>query len=165
MFMAMPDGTVVLSADNPRRFIASRKDITSLSGAYAAISDDLFFVGNHFLSRSLVPIGRLSGSNGAPAGVTSDGGFGVRISSSSVSSTGTIERFGLSRFETMAPTSTVESPLIPASSSAIAQMGQAILPFTRSLAMLSGSTGMVALSPSGLMALPSNFDGPLRGRF
>jgi hypothetical protein len=161
MFMVMPDGTVALYAEDPPRFIASRKDMSSLSGAYAAMSDDLFFVSNHLLNRSLVPVGRLNGDYGIPAGITSVDGFGTRISAASPTASGTVDRFGLSRFQTAAPTSTVEAPLVPPPSRPIAQIGEAILPFTRSLAMLSGDAGMVSLSPSGVMAIPSNFDAPV----
>ena len=44
IFMAMPDGTVVLYEATSDTFVASRKDLTSLGGAYASLADDVFVV-------------------------------------------------------------------------------------------------------------------------
>jgi hypothetical protein len=53
VYMAMPDGTVALFDDLAGKFLASRKDLTSLSGAFSALSDDLFIAGaNRFRRRA-----------------------------------------------------------------------------------------------------------------
>ena len=51
---AMPDGTVILYDANVDSFTASRKDFTSLAGAYAASNFNFFLADNHLLNESLV---------------------------------------------------------------------------------------------------------------
>jgi hypothetical protein len=59
ILVAMPDGSVMLYDANADTFTVSRKDFTTLSGAYAASSYNSYVVGNTLLNASLVPAGVL----------------------------------------------------------------------------------------------------------
>jgi uncharacterized protein (TIGR03437 family) len=158
MLMALPDGTLVFYDASRERFVASRQDSPALSGAFGALSDDLFFVGENILNRSLVPVARFQ-ANGTTAGITTLGQTPVRISSTSAPGPGSIDFLGMSQFDSIGPTSTIESPLIidPARE-AVAQVGEYISPFTRSLAVAPGGAVLVSLSTSGFMTVPSDFN-------
>src|SRR5439155_9989722 len=57
---ALSDGNVFLYSDALHTFTTSRKDFTSLSGAYAASNNGQYVVGSNLLSSSLVPIKKLA---------------------------------------------------------------------------------------------------------
>ena len=66
---AQSNGNVFLYSDALHTFTTSRKDFTSLSGAYAASNNGLYVVGNNLLNSSLVPVKALD------AGVNPSSGF------------------------------------------------------------------------------------------
>ena len=66
---ALSDGNVFLYSDGLRTFTTSRKDFTSLFGAYAASNTGQYVVGNNLLNSSLVPIKALD------SGVNPSSGF------------------------------------------------------------------------------------------
>jgi uncharacterized protein (TIGR03437 family) len=66
---ALSDGNVFLYSDALHTFTTSRKDFTSLRGAYAASNNNQFVVGNNVLNSSLVPVKALD------SGVNPSSGF------------------------------------------------------------------------------------------
>src|SRR5260370_1728639 len=63
---AMPDGNVMLWDSNAHTFTGPRKDVSSLSRAYAASSYSSYVVGSTLLNASLVPSGVLASASAAP---------------------------------------------------------------------------------------------------
>jgi len=163
IFGAMPNGTVLLYDASVDTFVASRQDFPSLGGAYAAVSDRLFIVDNHVLDWSLVPIGTLGTGNGSSSGFAFVDGYGLRTNSPSISSPGVIERVDLAQMRSIGPTKIVESPLLAEGlkTPQVGQIGQTVLPFTRTLAPLMNRVSIVSLSVSGFTVLPWNFDAAL----
>ncbi len=160
---AMPDGTALLYEAAADTFVASRQDFEKLRGTYTAITDQLFVLDNNVLNWSLVPVGTLGTPNGASSGFAFVDGYGLRTNSPSISSPGVIERVDLTTMASIRPTKMVESPLLAESMATprIGQIGQTILPFTRTLAPLANRAAIVSLSVSGFTVLPWNFDAAL----
>jgi len=160
VFLTMPDGTVALYEALTDTFVASRKDLNSLGGAYAALTDDLFVVDNNVFNRALVPSGQLDASAGPSSGFATINGAGVRSTTPSASINGTIQRFTLSKLTSGRPVRTSESPSIvqALTTPPVGQIGETILPFVRTLAPLSNGNAIAQLSTSGVTILPSNFD-------
>ena len=160
IFGAMPDGTVLLYEVNADVVIASRHDVNSLSGAYAAVRSDVFVAGNNVFNSSLVPSYELDSSTGESSGFVFYGGSGLRTSTPSISGPGIIERVNLDTLQPVSPTKMIESPLLATSLATppVGQIGETILPFTRTLAPLSNGQTIISLSVSGFTALPWDFD-------
>lgn len=160
IFMAMTDGTVALYEAASDTFVASRQDLKSLGGGYAALSDDQFVVDTNVFDRALVPIGQLDGAAGSSSGFASVQGMGLRSTTPSASINGVIQRFSMVQLTSMRPVRTAESPVVALSltTPTIGQIGETILPFTRTLAPLANGSSIVQLSTSGVLVLPSNFD-------
>jgi uncharacterized protein (TIGR03437 family) len=149
ILVAMPDGNVMLYDANADTFTVSRKDFTTLSGAYAASSFNNYVVGNNVLNASLVPMGTLESASGSPSGFAFVDQGGYRTTVSSASSPGVIERFDAGQAgSTGKPTRLVEAPLAPTG----------IQSFIRSLAPLYDRSGVIALTVSGITVLPWNYD-------
>jgi uncharacterized protein (TIGR03437 family) len=170
---AMPDGSVLLYSANADTFTVSRKDFTSLSGAYAASSWDSYVVGSTLLNASLVPAGVLETASGAPSGFAFTGKDGFRTTSPSLSAPGTMERFDSSQITANSkPTRLVEAPLLPVSPGASgattgtsgtfpigSQSGTGVgMSFLRSLAPLYDGSAIISLTVSGFTVLPWNYD-------
>jgi uncharacterized protein (TIGR03437 family) len=158
--MAMPDGTVALYEAASDAFVASRKDLTSLSGAYAALSDNEFVVDTNVLDASLVPIGQLDATAGSSSGLAPMNGMGLRTITPSGAINGFAQRFRMDTFAPVRQVRTSESPALAPSLTTppVGQIGQTILPFIRTLAPLANQQTIVQISTSGVMALPWNFD-------
>ncbi len=166
---AMPDGNVMLWDSNAHTFTVSRKDVSSLSGAYAASSYSSYVVGSTLLNASLVPSGVLESASGAPSGFAFVDQGGFRTTASSPSAPGIIERFDASQSSaTGKPTRLVEAPLVPlaagtGSAGAAFPTGSGSganvpMSFMRSLAPLYDRSAVIALSVSGFTVLPWNYD-------
>ncbi len=166
---AMPDGNVMLYDANADTFTVSRKDVASLSGAYAASSYSSYVVGSTLLNASLVPSGVLESASGAPSGFAFVDQGGFRTTASSLSAPGIIERFDASQSSaTGKPTRLVEAPLLPlaatsGSSTATFPTGSGsganvTMSFVRSLAPLYDRSAVIALTVSGFTVLPWNYD-------
>ena len=140
---AMPDGTVMLYDATADTFIASRKDFTALSGAYAASNYGNFIVDNHLLNASLVPIGDLSTTSGASSGFAFVDQTGFRTTSSTPQAPGAIQRVDLPLAASVLPTGIAEAPLV----------GVAGEVFTRTLAPLHDRSAFVSLTESGFTVL------------
>jgi len=162
IFMAMPDGTVALYEAESDTFVASRKDLPSLGGAYAALSDDVFVVDTNVLDRALVPVGQLDAASGASSGVAPLNGWGIRSTAPSGLINGIVQRFDIHRFTAVRPVRSSELPTLALTlpTATVGQIGQTILPFTRTLAPLANRQSIVQVSTSGVIVLPWNFDTP-----
>jgi uncharacterized protein (TIGR03437 family) len=159
--MSLPDGTVALYDSDADTFIASRKDFTALRGAYAAFSETRFLVDGNLLDPALVRIGGVTGT-GTTSGAGLFGAGAVRTVSTAVNGPGSIQRLNLNAGETSPETLTVEAPATVATMSyaPVGQIGQRILPFTRTLAVPADGRSIVTLSVSGLTVVDPNFDSP-----
>jgi uncharacterized protein (TIGR03437 family) len=140
---AMPNGTVMLYDATADTFIASRKDFTSLSGAYAASDYGNFIVDTHLLNASLVPIGDLSPISGLSSGFAFVDQTGFRTTSSGPQAPGAIQRVDLPLAAGVLPTGIAEAPLL----------GVAGKVFTRTLAPLHDRSAFISLTTSGFTVL------------
>jgi uncharacterized protein (TIGR03437 family) len=165
IFIAMPDGTLVLYEAAANTFVASRKDFGALSGAYAALTDRLFAAGNEVLNWSLVPITQLESDTGLSSGLIFSEGFALRTTSPSPTAPGIIQRVNLTTFQGIRAVRMAESPLLVGSlpTRPIGQIGQTILPFLRTLAPLSNGASIVSLTVSGFTVVPRSFDASTPG--
>ena len=159
IFIAMPDGTLVLYEASSDTFVASRHDLESISGAYAALTDRLFVADNNVVNWSLVPITQLETDTGSSTGFIFADGFGLRTTSPSSSDPGVIQRVDLSSFASVRPIPMVESPLLSRElfTVPIGQIGQTILPFLRTLAF-ANQVSVISLTTSEFTFLPWDFD-------
>ena len=168
VFMAMPDGTVALYEAQSDTcspplvgcgFVASRHDLAALSGAYAALSDNLFAVDVNVLNAALVPIGQVNDAGNLSSGVVTAQNLGLFVSAAPGSAAGVVERFDLTQLTTMNPVRTAECPFLASAftTTPIGQIGQTILPFSRTLALFPAQS-IVMLSTSGFTVLPWNYD-------
>ena len=162
MLVASPDGRVIRYEPFYDGFSAGRMDYSSLKGAYGALSGGMFAVGTQLLNGSLVPMGRLDG-DGTPSGFAVMGRYGVLASSTDMTSPSTIRKIDLTDLTTLAPTDMAEAASVSASlaSPPIGQIGQTILPFTRTVAVLRDGSSVLVQTVSGLTRLPANFDDPI----
>jgi uncharacterized protein (TIGR03437 family) len=130
---------------NADTFIASRKDFTALSGAYAASSYDLFVVDNHVLNASLVPVHNLESATGGSSGFIFVDDYGFRSTVPAAAAPGVVQRVELGTGTGVRPTRMVEAPLQPGG-------------FTRTLAALRNRGALISLTVSGFTVLPWSYD-------
>jgi uncharacterized protein (TIGR03437 family) len=142
----MADGNVLLYDATADSFTVSRKDVSALSGAYAASSFGQFVVGNSLLNSSLVPVGTVSGSTATPMGFAFTA-TGALLTGAGPSA-GIIQRTDTTNFTSSAPTRIAEPPAGNVTGFA----------FTRTLAPLANGNAIVELTTSGLLVLPATFD-------
>ncbi|HVO98843.1 MAG TPA: hypothetical protein VMT15_12285 [Bryobacteraceae bacterium] len=171
ILIASSDGSLMLYDANANSFTASRKDFSSLSGAYAASNFNQFVVGGNLLDSSLVPKGQILSSAGTSSGFAFVNTTGYFASGSNSSSPGSIEQVSLTTGNAIQPTATVEAPLLPAGSSKSSSTTATTVPttqnitsyvsnnsvFTRTLAPLPSQTSIITLSTSGFTVLPWNY--------
>jgi uncharacterized protein (TIGR03437 family) len=182
VMLAMPDGSVGLWDGTVDEWVVSRQDVTTLSGAYGALSDNIFITDNRLLDQSLFAQAQLETTTGSSSGVGLGGSDGLRTTtkldsttgsttgstttSSTASGPGIIERIdfnpndGPYYLQTYGGTSTIEAPQISATlqTTQVGQIGQTISAFTRTLAVPAHQSSVVLLSQSGLTILPPDFD-------
>jgi len=161
IFAAMNDGNLLLYDDEAATFVVSRKDFSKLGGAIAALSDRIYVVDNYLLNSSLVSIGALETGTGKSSGFVIHDGEGLRTTAPSADAPGIIQRVNLERWsDIIRPVKMIEAPLVveaePATPSG--QIGQSILPFSRTLIVTSNRNFFVSLSVSGFVVLPWDFD-------
>ncbi len=160
IFTAMSDGTVLLYDDTFNAFEASRKDLTSLGGSYAAISDAEFLAGGVLFNRSLVQIGPLTGAS-ATSSVLISGNNAFTVSADSAAATGVVDR--IAALSTAAPpVKSIEAPITKAilATPQVGQIGQTISSFLQTMTT-SNSGSILYLSISGFTELPAGFDQPV----
>jgi uncharacterized protein (TIGR03437 family) len=163
ILMALPDGTVALYDAAADTFVASRKDFASLGGAYAALNDNLFLVDNHLLDPALVRVAGVQNASGSSSGASLSNRGGLRTTTGAANAPGTIERVDLATSQTFSGTLTAEAPVTAQmlQTPPVGQIGQLILPFTRTLAVSPDQRSIVLLTVSGITVLGSDFDAPV----
>lgn len=146
---AQATGGIMLYNATVDSFTVWRKDFDALSGAYAASSQDQFVVDNNLLNASLVVVHRFESSTGGSSGFAFAGEYGVRTTAPDEASPGVIQRVNLATRESVRPTRTAEAPCLhePTGSA-----------FTRTLAPLANRNVIASLGPSGVTALPWNYE-------
>ncbi|MEO8128202.1 MAG: hypothetical protein ABJF23_24210 [Bryobacteraceae bacterium] len=147
---AEADGNMLLYNSNADTFTISRKDTTSLSGAYAASSFDQYMVGNTLLNSSLVAVRQLETGTGLSSGFAFVDQGGLRITAPNAAAPGIIQKVDLQSGTGSGVTRVIEAPLLSDSTGT--------LPFTRTLAPLANRTAIIALTTSGFTVLPWNYD-------
>jgi uncharacterized protein (TIGR03437 family) len=162
LLLVLPDGNVAEYDASPQTWVASRHDLTSLAGAYSALTDSLFLAGSSLLDAALVPTGTLPANEGTSSGTALLQGAGLRTTSAASNGAGLIERIDLVNLRAYNATAMAEAPQTADSLSTppVGQIGETIIPFTRTLAVSPDQTEIFALTISGLTILPSNFDAP-----
>ena len=148
ILLASPDGNVMVYDATADTFTASRQDVSTLSGAYAASSFNTYVAGNNVLNSSLVPMGTLDNSIGNASGFAFVGQTGLRTTVAAASAPGVIERVTPSVNLGAKPTRMAEAPLA----------GTTGQPFIRTVAPLNDQSAVVTLTTSGVTILPWNYD-------
>ena len=176
IFLAEPNGKVLLWDAFSGFWVVSRNDFSSLGGAYGALNDVLFVADNHVFDQALFPIAQLESTTGSSSGVgvaldpVAGELAGLRTTVSGPTGPGILERFGIdpanSAFylQTYNGTAITEAPITVASMktiTAVGQTGLTVLPFSRTLAVAPAQGSILLLTQSGLTALPGNFDAAL----
>ncbi|MGE5569315.1 MAG: hypothetical protein ACM3S5_09800 [Rhodospirillales bacterium] len=149
ILMAEPTGRVMLYDANADTWVAARQDVKELSGAYAALSDDLYVAGNILMNKSLVGIHTFESSSGLSSGFAIVDGMGLRTTAPNSSSAGVIQRVDLSAPFSLQPARMSEAPLLP-----VEEIGG----FVRTLVPLPNRNGILSLSTSGLTVLAWDYD-------
>lgn len=160
LFLALPDGNVMLYDTSVATWVDSRKDFTSLGGAYGALGGNMFLADTHLFDEALVPIGELPPGSGSSSGTGMAQGLGLRTTAVSASGPGMIERVDLTNLQAFHETALAEAPVMSSSlkTPTVGQIGETILPFTRALAMPPDQSSILLLSVSGLTTLAPDFD-------
>jgi uncharacterized protein (TIGR03437 family) len=148
ILVAMPDGNIMLYDANADSFTISRKDFTTLGGAYAASSYNSYVVGAHLLNAALVPQATLETASGSPSGFAFVGQVGLRTTVPNLTSPGVIAHVDPTQSLSTKPTRMAEAPLA----------GTTAQPFIRSLAPLYDQSAVISLTISGVTVLPWNYD-------
>lgn len=167
LLLVLPDGNVVEYDASAQTWVASRMLPTSLAGAYGSLTDNLFLAGSNLLDVALVSTAQLPASEGTSSGMGLLAGAGLRTATQSASGPGLIERIDLTNLQAYNATAMAEAPLTQESllTPEIGQIGETILPFTRTLAVSPDQSKIFALTISGLTVLGSNFDAPTPAPF
>jgi uncharacterized protein (TIGR03437 family) len=146
ILVADPDGQVMLYSAAANTFTLARKDLTSLSGAFAASSYNGFVVGSNVFNASLVPQGTLGSTTGTTSGFAFTGQGGYQLTAQTQSTAGVITNMP-SLTAQVSPTAMVEAPLLPTTQ----------FNFTRTVAPLSSAGTVLALTTSGFTVLSANY--------
>ncbi|MCC7175621.1 MAG: hypothetical protein IT159_10525 [Bryobacterales bacterium] len=161
IYAAMEDGGVLLYEAEADTFVVSRKDFGEMKGAFAALSDQAYVLDNNLLNRSLVAYGALETGSGQSSGFTIHDGMGLRTTAPAITAPGIIQRVNLTDWQSvLGPVKMIEAPLLAGSMETppVGQIGQAIMPFTRTLIVTPNRNSFISLSVSGLVVLPWDFD-------
>jgi uncharacterized protein (TIGR03437 family) len=147
ILVADPNGTVMLYSAAANTFTLARKDLTSLSGAFAASSYNTFVIGNNFFNASLVPQGSLPSTTGNTSGFAFTGQGGYQVTAKSASTAGVVTNLPALNSAQVSPTAMVEAPVMPTTT----------LAFTRTVAPLPSAGNVIALTTSGFTVLSANY--------
>ena len=161
LLLALADGTVIEYDDSVQSWVASRKDLTDLGGAYTAFSRNLFLAGPNLFDAGLVPLGQpFPATDGTSSGVGVLSGAGLRATATAASAPGVIQRINLTNRTEYNATLMAEAPMTASSltTTPVGQIGELISAFTRTLAISPDQSRIFALTTSGLTVLPSTFD-------
>ncbi|HSW50339.1 MAG TPA: hypothetical protein VLH09_09205, partial [Bryobacteraceae bacterium] len=161
IYAAMEDGGVLLYEAQSDTFVVSRKDFEEMKGAFAALTDRAYVLDNYLLNRSLAAYGALEKATGLSSGFALHDGVGLRTTAPSMSAPGIMQRVDLTNWQAViSPIKMIEAPLLVdgMDSPPVGQIGEAILPFTRTLMVTSNRNSFVSLSVSGFVVMPWDFD-------
>jgi uncharacterized protein (TIGR03437 family) len=147
ILVAEPDGTVMLYSADANTFTVGRKDLSSLTGAFAASSYETYVIGNHVFNASLVPQGTLSSTTGVTSGFAFNGQGGYQLTAASASTAGVIQNLPVLTSAQVSPTPMVEAPLLPS----LTQN------FTRTVAPMPSAGTVIVLTTSGFTVLSANY--------
>jgi len=162
IFTAMNNGVVLLFDDGYQAFEAARQDLTSLAGAYGAISDTMFMAGGNLFNRSMVPDGTITGTTATSTILVANGNAFIVNGGASAAAPGALQEENITTPLPFNPVQTVEAPVTAASLTTppVGQIGETILAFLRTAATIpSGST--IYLSVSGFTEIPATFNQPI----
>ena len=148
ILLAEPDGDVKIYSASADTFVASRKDLPSLQGAFAASSYNTYVVGNNTLNQSLVPTGALGASGGNSSGFVFLDQGGLFTTAAAAVNPGVIQKVTSLQNGMYKPVPMSEAPLLPGPG----------VSFTRSVAAMNTGSSIVALTVSGFTVLPWNYD-------
>jgi uncharacterized protein (TIGR03437 family) len=148
IMLASKDGSVMLYDATVDSFTISRKDFSSLAGAYAASAYGQYVIGNMIFDSSLVQTATIQPTNGLSSGFVFVDQNGLFMSTPNSSSPGVLARVNTADGTGVLPTGVVEAPLL----------GSVVQEFTRTLTMLASRTEIVALTTSGITVLPPQYD-------
>jgi len=152
---ASSDGSVMLYDANVDTFTISRKDFTSLAGAYAASSYGQYVIGNTIFDSSLVQTATIQPTTGLSSGFVFVDQNGLFLSAPDSASPGVIARVNSADGTAVLPTGVVEAGLL----------GSTTAEFTRTLAILPDRSEIVAMTTSGITILPPNYDASVAAPF
>jgi uncharacterized protein (TIGR03437 family) len=148
ILVADPDGQVMLYSAAANTFTVARKDLSSLSGAFAASSYNSFVIGSNVFNGSLVPQGTLgTTASGVTSGFAFTGQGGYQLTATTQSTAGVIQNLPSLTGSQVDPTSMVEAPILPSVTQA----------FTRTVAPLPPAGTVIALTTSGFTVLSANY--------
>jgi hypothetical protein len=119
ILLASPDGNVMLYSAAANSFVASRQDLTSLSGAFAASSYNTYVVGNNIFNASLVPSGTMGPTGTVSSGFTFTGAGGYMASAATASGAGVIQQMSTLQSGSASPVTMVEAPLLPTAAATV----------------------------------------------
>jgi uncharacterized protein (TIGR03437 family) len=148
VLFAAPDGNVMLYSAITDSFTVSRKDLTALSGAYAASSYNQYIAGNNLLNASLVPVAKLESGTGTTSGFAFVDESAYRTTAPDATAPGVIQRVDLNTASGIRATRMIEAPLLASTTT----------PFVRTLAPLYSRNAIVSLTISGVTVLPWTYD-------
>jgi uncharacterized protein (TIGR03437 family) len=143
------DGTAMLYSATADTFVSAVKPATTFSGAVAAVSDEIFVIGNTVFNQSLGTSRTLETATGLSSGFALADGLGLRTTAPDAYSPGVIQRVDFATGLSIRPTRMVEAPLVVASGST---------GFYKGLATLADSSAIVSLSTSGFTVLAWQYD-------
>jgi uncharacterized protein (TIGR03437 family) len=119
ILLASPDGNLMLYSAAANTFVASRNDLASLSGAFAASNYGNYVVGNNVFDTSLVPVGTMGTSGSASSGFYFIDHGGFMASAASTASAGVMQRVSdVTKTLTGPPVLISEAPLLPSATPA-----------------------------------------------
>lgn len=162
LLLGLADGNVLEYDAAASVWVASRKDFSSLEGAFGAFHGNLFLAGNTLLDAALVPVGQALGDGeSTSSGVAQMDGAGLWTTTAGSIKPGVIHRVDLANLNAYNATPIAESPVTKDAllGPQVGQIGQSIPSITRSLAVWGNQ--IFALTISGLTILPQNFDAAL----
>ena len=161
ILLVEPSGNIKLYDAQADSWVLSRKDFTSLSGAYAAtdpvdsaLDSGAFVVGNNILNRALFPIGTMDSSVGSTLGFAFAPVNSLRVTGNNAAGPGVIQNLRSAQVVSSAltrPVRVTEAPILSSKE----------VPFTRTVAPLTSAGSIVVLTTSGFTVLSGNYDAPV----
>ena len=158
--LAQPNGSLMLYEASASTWVVGRKDFDSLSGAVGALNDNYYVARDQLLDLSLFPLQKMP-LEGTPSGIGAvPGSFFVRTAATP-EGPGFIEKIDVVQFPSSRFSRLVESPLVPVATPRTNLIGETVLPFTRTLAVVANPGKLVSASTSGVTILDYAYDAPV----